>query len=303
MRISFIANPTAGRGRTRRMVEAFARAVPGESRLLWTERPGHAIALARRAASDSDVVCAVGGDGTVSETVNGLMPQPVPIVVVPTGSGNDFASMVDAPRDADELVRVLKDGVGRRLDVMNCGERWCANSIGIGFEAMVTYHSLTIRNLRGLPLYLLAVGKALSSYESIRYHIQIDDDTIDADCLLVSVANGPRAGGGFYLNPAAIPDDGLIDVFLAPRMPRWRMLTILPRTLRGAHTGVRGLVFRRGARVTIAADAPFPLHVDGEYLGRRDSPLSLSLVPRVLPVLCKQNGAARGRAPLERILP
>ncbi|HEX5131734.1 MAG TPA: diacylglycerol kinase family protein [Candidatus Krumholzibacteria bacterium] len=303
MRVSFIANPTAGRGRTRSMVEGFARALPGESQLLWTQGPRHASELARTAAGDSDVVCVVGGDGTVSEVVNGLMPRPVPIVVVPTGSGNDFASMAGAPRSAAELAAVITAGMGRRLDVIDCGDRWCANSIGIGFEALVTYHSLAIRNLRGLPLYLLAVIKALASYESIRYSITIDDaPAIEGDYLLVSAANGPRAGGGFYLNPSARPDDGLIDLLTAVRMPRWRMLSILPRTLRGAHTASRGLTFRRGARVTIAAARPFPIHIDGEYLGRRDTPLVMSVVPRCLPVLCTAGASRATRTPLEKIL-
>jgi YegS/Rv2252/BmrU family lipid kinase len=301
VRISFIANPTAGRGRTRRLVEGFARAVPGENRLLWTQGPGHASELARGAAPDTDVVCVVGGDGTVSEVVNGLMPRPVPIVVVPTGSGNDFASMVDAPVTASELAAVLRAGMGRRLDVIDCGDRWCANSVGIGFEALVTYHSLAIRHLRGLPLYLLAVVRALAAYESIRFTLTIDGgEPIAGDYLLVSAANGPRAGGGFYLNPAARPDDGLIDLFTAERMPRLRMLSILPRTLRGAHTASPGLAFYRGARITIAAERPFPIHVDGEYLGRRDTPLALAVIPRCLPVLCKGNGAAG--APWEKIL-
>ncbi|HEU4364213.1 MAG TPA: hypothetical protein VFT13_01985, partial [Candidatus Krumholzibacteria bacterium] len=233
----------------------------------------------------------------------GLMPRPVPIVVVPTGSGNDFASMVNGPSTADDLAALVREGMGWRLDVVRCGDRYCANSVGIGFEALVTYHSLSIRRLRGLPLYLLAVVKALASYESIRYTITIDDaPAIEGDYLLVSAANGPRAGGGFYLNPAARPDDGLIDVFTAERMPRWRMLTILPRTLRGAHTKSRGLAFHRGARVTIAAARPFPIHIDGEYLGRRATPLAMDVIPRCLPVLGKKNGAACITAPRERIL-
>ncbi len=304
MRVSFIANPTAGRGRTRALVERLAGALPGDANLLWTSGPRHATELAREAARTSDVVCAVGGDGTVSEVVNGLMPEPVPIVVVPTGSGNDFASMVDCPRTAAELARVIADGTGRRLDVIDCGDRYCANSIGIGFEALVTCNSLTIRRLRGLPLYLLAVMKALATVETNRFTLTLDGATeVRGDFLLVSVANGPRAGGGFYLNPGARPDDGVIDVCVASRMSRLRILAILPRTLNGSHLDRRGIAIHRGARIRIAAEHPFPIHIDGEYLGRRETPLDLSILPRVLPVLCRKDGAASGAAaPLETIL-
>ncbi|HEX6791310.1 MAG TPA: diacylglycerol kinase family protein [Candidatus Krumholzibacteria bacterium] len=303
MRISFIANPTAGRGRTKAMVESYARAVPGEVEMLWTQRPGHAAELARRAAAGSQVVCAVGGDGTVSEVVNGLMPDPVPLVVVPTGSGNDFASLVDCPTSPAELARVIEAGAGIRMDVIDCGDRWCANSIGIGFEAMVTYHSLTIHNMRGLPLYLAAVFKALRSLDRIRYTVDVDGRVVsNGEYLLISIGNGPRAGGGFYINPRATPVDGKIDVCAAQRMSRLRLLTILPFAIGGGHLEKRGIEFHRGEAITVSSDHPFPIHIDGEYLGRRDHPLHLKMVPKRLPVLCLRGGRILRSQPLERLL-
>lgn len=303
MKVSFIANPTAGRGRTRALVESFAGALSVESELLWTQGPGHAAELARSAALHSRVVCAVGGDGTVSEVVNGLMPTPVPMVVVPTGSGNDFASQVNCPRTSGELARVIDGGMGVRFDVIDCGDRYCANSIGIGFEALVTYHSLSITKLRGLPLYLLAVFKALRAPGKIRYRIDVDGhNTANGEYLLISIANGPRAGGGFYLNPGATPTDGMIDVCAARTMSRARMLAILPRTISGRHVTARGIEFYRGASVSVSSDAPFPIHIDGEYLGRRETPLHLRIIPRALPVLSLSEGARVPPSALEKIL-
>ncbi len=291
MKVSFIANPTAGRGRTRAMVESFARGLSVESELLWTQGPGHAAELARSAAGRSHVICAVGGDGTVSEVVNGLMPDPVPLVVVPTGSGNDFASLVNCPRTAPELARVLSEGVGARFDVIDCGGRYCANSIGIGFEALVTYHSLSITNMRGLPLYLLAVFKALREPGSIRYRVDVDGrEAAAGEYLLISIGNGPRAGGGFYLNPSATPTDGKIDVCAARAMSRARLLAILPRAIKGGHVSARGIELYRGASVSVSSTTPFPIHIDGEYLGRRDTPLHLKIIPGVLPVLSLREG-------------
>ncbi|HEU4930218.1 MAG TPA: diacylglycerol kinase family protein [Candidatus Krumholzibacteria bacterium] len=308
--MSFIANPAAGRGRTRTTVERYARAVRGDTQFLWTQGPGHARELARQAAGDSDVVCAVGGDGTVSEVVNGLMPRPVPLVVVPSGSGNDFASLVECPRTPEELAEVVARGRGYRLDVLDCGDRWCANSIGIGFEALVTYHSLSIRRVRGLALYLLAVGKALAQYESNHFSIEFDGEfggelgerRVDGEFLLVSVGNGARAGGGFYINPRAVPDDGRLDVCTADRMPRIRMLSLLPSTIRGRHVGKRGVTVHTAARVRIGASNPFPIHIDGEYLGRRDTPLDVAVIPRALPVLSRAGGRVRLMHQIEQLL-
>jgi diacylglycerol kinase (ATP) len=208
------------------------------------------------------------------------------MVVVPTGSGNDFASLVRCPRTPAELARVLADGMGARFDVIDCGDRYCANSIGIGFEALVTYHSLSIRNLRGLPLYLLAVFKALRTPGHIHYRMSIDGrDAAAGEYLLISVGNGPRAGGGFYLNPKATPTDGLIDVCAARKMSRAKLLAILPRAIKGGHINARGIEMYRGSAVSISSDTPFPIHIDGEYLGKREKPLDLRIVARVLPVL------------------
>lgn len=285
------------------MVEDYARGLSGEVALSWTQGPGHARDLAREAAARGGVVCAFGGDGTVSEVVNGLMPRPVPLVVVPTGSGNDFASLADCPRSPAELDRVLRAGYGLRLDVIDCGGRYCANSIGIGFEAMVTYQSLSIPHMRGLPLYLTAVFKALRSLDRIRYRIEIDGrEAAHGEYLLVSVGNGPRAGGGFYINPRATPIDGLIDVCTAQRMSRARLLSILPHAIRGAHVTKPGVELYRGESVTISADAPFPIHIDGEYLGRRETPLELRIVKRVLPLLCLRGGRILESQPLEQLL-
>jgi diacylglycerol kinase (ATP) len=284
-------------------VERFARAVRGDTRLLWTQGPGHARELAREARRDSDAVCVFGGDGSVSEVVNGLMPNPIPMTIVPTGSGNDFASLVACPRTPDELARVVEDGMGVRFDVLDCGDRYCANSIGIGFEAMVTYHSMAIRRLRGLPLYLTAVMKALAQYESNRFTLVFDGERrVEGEYLLVSIGNGVRAGGGFYLNPRAFPDDGRLDVCTAERMARLRMLALLPSTIRGAHVGKRGVAIHTGARVRVAATQPFPMHIDGEYLGRREEPLDVAVIPRCLPLLTRASGTARHVHPLENVI-
>jgi diacylglycerol kinase family enzyme len=95
----------------------------------------------------------------------------------------------------------------------------------------------------------------------------------------------------------------LIDVCTAERMSRARLLSILPHAIRGAHVSKRGIELYRGESVTISADSPFPIHIDGEYLGRRDTPLELRIVKRVLPVLCLRGGRTLESQPLERLLP
>lgn len=299
MRVTLVANPTAGRGRTERFLRRFTQRRPAD--ILWTERPGHAAELARDAAAHSDVIGVFGGDGTVHEVVNGLMPEPVPIVVLPTGSGNDFASLFSCPRTPDELSRVLDAGTGVRVDIIDCGGRYCVNSIGMGFEALVTKQSLGIKYLTGLPLYLLAVARAMRAYECPRMTIAAGDVTFSGARLMVSATNGLRSGGGFYLTPNAIADDGEIDLCIVECMGRARMLTLLPLAIAGKHTTRRGVSMGRATRVTITADQGYHMHIDGEYVGEQTEPLTLTALPHRLPVLCTSSHATG--AAVSQILP
>jgi YegS/Rv2252/BmrU family lipid kinase len=306
MRVTFIANPRAGRGRTGAFFTAFSRdagRLGHDARMLWTEAPGHATELARAARGECDVVCVVGGDGTVHEVVNGLMPEPVPVVIVPVGSGNDFAGLVGCPRTHEELESVLATGWGVRVDVLECGARYCVNSAGLGFEALVTKKSLSIDHLRGLPLYLTAVFKALVSFDCPPMTIRCEGEAdVTGERLLVSVANGVSAGGGFRLTPNSYPDDGLIDLCVVERMGRARILLLLPTAIRGGHTQKRGVTMMRTRDVTITAERAFHVHIDGEYLGEEMGPLRFRVLPRALPVLCAKDLPTRTLHGVARIL-
>jgi diacylglycerol kinase (ATP) len=302
MKLVAIVNPHAGRGRTRRLFDRLQTRLD-RVEVFQTAGPGHATELGREAAEAADVVCIVGGDGTVHEVVNGLMPSPVPIVVVPAGSGNDFARLVGCPQSADELFRVIDEGFGARLDVIDCGIRFCVNSVGLGFEAQVTRESRAIRRLKGLPLYLLAVARALASFSCPEMTIRLTDgETHSGPHLLVSVGNGVSAGGGFFLTPDARPDDGLIDACVVEGMGRLRMLRLLPLSLKGTHVNSPEVTMRRTPSVAIECAGPLPLHIDGEYMGDETRSIRFSVLPAILPVLCKKEAPTRLSRRLEKIL-
>jgi len=80
------------------------------------------------------------------------------------------------------------------------------------------------------------------------------------------------------------------------------MLSLLPSTIRGRHTGKRGITIHTATRVRITAQHPFPIHIDGEYLGRRDTPLDVRVLPRALPVLSREGGRVRLTHKMETLL-
>ena len=85
-------------------------------------------------------------------------------------------------------------------------------------------------------------------------------------------------------------------------MSRARILAILPRAIRGTHVGRRGIETYRGANITVSAAQPFPVHIDGEYIGRVSQPLELKALGRSLPVLSRRDGNARRAGALVQVL-
>lgn len=303
---ALIVNPRAGR-RTAVWDESALRDLLGPLGLTVSVRatrgPGDARRIAQEIAGRVRVIGIAGGDGTVHEVVNGLIPHRTPIVVIPSGSGNDFASLFGGPRTPRELAEIVGAGRGAELDVLSIAGRFCVNSAGLGFEGLVNRLSHGDSRLGGRTRYAIALLRALGSRARFRFKITTPrGDGISGEMLLVSIGNGRRTGGAFYLTPGAFPDDGLIDVCAVESMSRAKMLRILPLSLRGAHVTRPEVRMLRAESLTIEADAGYPMHIDGEYLDAPPGRLEIELLPGALRVLCGDSAAGSLSKGLTKIL-
>ena len=306
MKIIFIRNPWAGRGRSQPLINELNKQnpLPGwDVSIRVTEGPGDGARIAKQAASECDVVGIIGGDGTIHEVANGLMPNPRPIVVVPCGTGNDYASLIKCPVDIGQLSRVLEKGEGAQLDVLDMGNRYCINSAGLGFEGLVNQRSHHIKVVKGSLLYLLAVFQTLSKLRCPYFCVTTSDGVrIEGDKLLVSIGNGNRAGGAFYLTPDAAPDDGLIDLCIIDAMNWSKVLSLLPKSFSGGHVSRPEVQMLRTSSLAIETDPAFPMHVDGELVENAPASFTVELLPRALPVLCELHDKNVLSQPLEKII-
>ncbi len=289
----FIVNPSAGRGRGAIVADELSRRLAARGRsceIVRTGGPREAAARARDAADGAELVVAVGGDGTVSEVVNGLAETDATLGIVPVGSGNDFAYALGIPLTLDAAIDVLLDGRDIRIDLGRYDERWFANSVGLGFEAQVTIESTKIRRLRGFAIYLWAVVRALIRLRCPDLVIRADDRTFEGRQLLVCIGNGPRVGGGFLLTPDARLDDGRFDVCVVGAMGRLSVLRTLPKALSGSHTSHPRVSMLRARRIRIESSGGFPFHVDGEVIDTSRRELTVEMVPGKLKVRVGRGG-------------
>lgn len=302
MHTRLIVNATAGRGRAGRILDKVQTCLARcevDYDLLRTEAPGHAIDLARQAAAGGyERVVAMGGDGTTNEVTNGLLMaaeegHQATLGVIPAGSGNDFAYAVGIPGNPEGACRRLAEGQARAVDVGRVtvdGETRIYNyGVGIGYDADVLLETRKMTRLRGFLLYLWAAMRVLATDGKWPYPMRI---TVDGHLLphqavtLITVANGPRAGGGFLLAPDAQPDDGLLDVVLADQLGRAGILYLLPHAMRGTHKGKKPVTMLRAQHVLIQGERGLPGHIDGEVLCTQGHRIEFEILPGRLKVWC-----------------
>ena len=275
-----------------RIREALAAAgLDGE--FLDTERPGHAADLAEDAGrSGIEAVVAIGGDGTVNETVNGLMRLPEParpaFGLVPDGTGNDYAYLLGLrPGDLTGAARALVAGATRVLDAGEVNGRFFANSVGLGFDGAVAEAASKVRYLKGFPAYLWSVFTVLREWSNFELTLTVDGRELEGRAFLAAVAVGPRSGGGFLLAPDAQPDDGLFDVCRLGDLGKGEALMHLPKALDGSHVKLPWTTILRAQDVTLASDRPLTAHIDGNLVfgAGHPEPLVFRTHPRALRVI------------------
>jgi diacylglycerol kinase (ATP) len=296
-----ILNPVAGRGAGARLLPQINEWLHDHGldfEMAITEAPGHAVALAQDAASQGqEKVVAVGGDGTANEVLNGLMlagadPKATALGVLPIGTGNDFAVGAGIPLDLQDACRVLAGDQSRILDVGlfkadGEGSRFFGNGIGIGFDAAANIESRKLKRLKGSLLYLVAVIRTLAFYyDAPQARINIDDEELVQPCLMVSVMNGWRMGGAFKITPHSQMDDGFLDLCVARKVSRAKMVGFVPRFIRGSHITDPDIAMRRGRKVSVVSDKPWVSQVDGEIYGVGASRFEVELHPQRLCLLC-----------------
>ena len=304
-----IYNPVAAKGQAGKrlpQVKAILSERGFDFDLVLTEGPGHAQALGRAAAEEGrDLVVAAGGDGTVNETINGLMQFPVngrsrpALGVLPVGRGNDFAFGAGIPHDLQQACNTLVDGRRRRIDVghVSGGDelqgRYFGNGVGLGFDTVVGFEAAKIPWLQGAASYLVAVVRTIFLYARAPvYEIVIDGDTLRQPFLMVSVMNGRRMGGAFLMAPESDPEDGAFDLCLAGSVSQARILPLAATFLKGTQKNHPAIRMARSPRVSIRAiEGSIPAHADGETLCTAGQMLTIELLPGALEVLSSADGS------------
>lgn len=267
----FIVNPAAGKGKSLKFIPMIKNYFENRGNncryvIKLTEYPGHAEEIARRYASaGSRLIYSVGGDGTLSEVVNGIAETNSILGVIPGGSGNDFIRSVTS--DFDDILYRTLSGTVQKVDVGKVNGRYFINISSLGFDAQVTHTSNRLMKfplIRGGMAYILGVFGTLMKSKSYVMNIEIDDERINGRYLLMAVANGIYYGGGMKAVPMAQIDDGYFNVCLIDRKNIVEILRFFPRFIKGNHIDIGGVSFYRCKKVEVSSEDFIALNIDGE---------------------------------------
>ena len=302
-KVKIILNPMADMGRawkTANDLRPIAQEFQGELTWSGTVYPTHAIELARQAGEEGyDMVVAMGGDGTVHEVMNGLMQVPEskrPLMgVVPIGSGNDFAySMGITQKSAHALSHALKAENVETVDI-GCmtdehGRReYFDNTIGIGFDAVVTIRSHKLPIVKGFLMYLTAVIQTIIlNHNPASVKIETDTESWEGSTLMVTLCNGPREGGGFMLSPNSKNNDGKMEYVIVNKVSRGMMFRLVPEFMNGTHMRFKQIRMGEFKKFTLSSDLPLYIHADGEIFTSFGSNLrkaTFEIMPKALRVV------------------
>lgn len=300
-KVKLILNPMADMGHAWKVARDLQPIVNEYGNADWsgTVYPNHATELAHQAGElGYDLVLSVGGDGTVHEVINGLMqvsPEKRPALgIVPVGSGNDFAHAVDVPLDPSKALRYALESQPQLIDLgllidENGRKEYFDNTLGIGFDAVVTIRSHKLPVIRGFLMYLTAVIQTIIlNFDPANLHIETERETWDTPTLMLTICNGPREGGGFYVAPEALLDDGVLHYASIRKVSRPMMFRLIPEVMNGTHGRFKQVRMGSFKKMSLTSDRPLYIHADGEIytgFGTDLRQLSIEVIPNALQVI------------------
>jgi diacylglycerol kinase (ATP) len=285
-----ICNPGAGSVDNREEIQHQLEAFSG-ARIDFSGERGEASKLAAAAAEQGfEQIIAAGGDGTLNEVVNGIAgySDRVQLGLIPLGTGNDFAKMLDLPTGVEACVETLRAGHVRAVDVVRVTAettRFMVNVSAGGFSGAVN-EKLTpeIKASWGPLAYVRCAAEALPELRAYSTEITLDDATTFTENLYnVVIANGRYVAGGTMIAPEASIDDGLIDIVLVPENSATDLALVAAQIAVGRHLGSEGVIFRRAGKVSVRSTPGMWFNVDGELIG--NEPATFEVLPRRLQFL------------------
>ena len=270
-KLLFIMNPFSGQKKANKFLPdillLFAQA-GYDVRTALTTGPGAAARYAAQWGGESDLVVCCGGDGTLNETITGLLMADIrtPVGYIPSGTTNDFAASLKLSHNPVQAARDILEGEAVAYDAGRFGDRYFAYVASFGAFTRTSYATpQSIKNALGHTAYVLEGINELSQLRKEHIRMELDGQVIEDDFLFGAISNSTSVGGILTLDPKIVDmADGKLEVLLI-RMPV--DLLEISECIKAVQTqqyNCAMITFRSAEKVKIYADPAMPWTLDGE---------------------------------------
>lgn len=281
-RIMFIINPVAGNGRGAELIPKIKIAMEQaqlDYGLKISSREGRVEVLADEAVKEGFTeIVAVGGDGTITEVMNGIFEKSVTMGIIPSGTGNDFIRSINIPSDSNAAIQSIVKGHTRDLDVGLVNGHPFLNVVSMGIDGNIIRDFEKIKTwIKGPSAYLVSTIKSIMMFKPFKVRIRINEETFNRDIVLIAIGNGRYFGGGMEITPKAKLDDGLLDVCIVHAIARHRLLKFFPKVFTGSHLLVKDVEYRKCDSIEIENISGI-IHVnsDGNLIDQNKAAISIA---------------------------
>lgn len=276
MKYIFIINAIAGRGRYKKILPNIERIckernIEYEIRYISKEKDGSQIASEYK--DKENVLYVVGGDGTITRTLAGIVGTKNKLGVIPSGSGNDTY----------RTIKMLPKGE-TKIDLAKINDTYFINVACTGVDAEVANNLDKLKETK-IPtsqLYNASIVYTFVKFKHKRMKLHTSIKDIDSKYTILSICNGAYYGGGFNIAPKAELTDGLLDIYYGEKMSKIKMIPLLLKMKKGKHEGKRKIHKFRTDHVEINFEEEITFNVDGEKV--TNNHFTIDILPKIIAV-------------------
>lgn len=298
-RLLLLLNPCAGQRRANRLLAEIVRIYNDrdyQCAVYVTAGNGDATRYMRAHAGEYDHVVCIGGDGTLNETISGLVESGVncPVGYIPAGTTNDYASSLGLSTDILTAARDAVDGQPFRFDLGSFNGRQFIYTASCGAFARTSYTtSQAAKNLLGHVAYILEGIKDLPTLKPIHMRAVCDDRVVEGDYIFCAVTNSLSVGGILKLDPEMVRlNDGMFEVMLVKNPTLPIHLTKILMALRSCDMPSEMIEFFTAKRLEIATEGEVEWTLDGER-GERGREFEVENLCNRIQLMLPRNAAER----------
>lgn len=292
MRHEIMVNPVSGKKRG----SMYAKRVKNllhrhgiEANIFESEYAGHLREHAKEISSlEKTRFYSLGGDGTLNEIVSGIYGTDSEIVVLPCGTGNDFARYYNEYESLRSIVLSSINAISSKIDIMKLNDdRYSINILNGGFDALIAENMNKFRwvpFLSGTGKYNAAIFYTLVLGKGYPLEITVDDKKFKGKYTLFAISNARYYGGGVVPCKNATPDDGTLSICLVKNTNIFEKVILLPRYKASKHENISKVYINDDVhKISIHSTKEFPLSIDGEVSMVKD--IECELIPKAINIV------------------